>query len=184
MHSWFTEGVATADLQDVNACSMNVLVDPRPALTDVQAKYGSQLSEIYGSDRTTRTVRLLTDTRWPIPVAALVIALGWFLTLLPVDASLVIDKPDGLLALFKPQRRFSLSASSGRTSCQHYLSNHFAGDHHWRVLHVNGKNPALRIKAVIDSIRLVGLCGSAASPDRAPQGIGWPLRRLAERIVG
>ena len=103
MHSWFTEGVATADLQDVNACSMNVLVDPRPALTDVQAKYGSQLSEIYGSDRTTRTVHLLTDTRWPIPVAALVIALGWFLTLLPVDASLVIDTPDGLLALFKPQ---------------------------------------------------------------------------------
>lgn len=80
-------------------------LDPNiESLVDVEAKYGKQLAEIYGSDVTTDEGRLIRANRSPIFVATLVITIGWILTLLPAEAGLVIKQPHEILDLFLPQR--------------------------------------------------------------------------------
>ena len=80
-------------------------LDPNvETLVDVQAKYGKQLEEIYGSGVSTGDQRLIRTSRSPIFVATVVITLGWILTLLPADRALVIEKPGEILKLFLPQQ--------------------------------------------------------------------------------
>lgn len=73
-------------------------------LTDVRAKYGGQMDEIYGPEDTrSARGRLVPGTRLPIFVTTLVITLGWFITLAPVGASDVpVEKRQELLQLFVP----------------------------------------------------------------------------------
>jgi hypothetical protein len=54
------------------------------SLTDVRAKYGRQLDELYGHDPLTARGRQLRGTRWPIWVCTLVITIGWIVTLQPI----------------------------------------------------------------------------------------------------
>jgi hypothetical protein len=80
-------------------------LDPNvETLVDVQAKYGKQISEIYGPVLATDEGRLLRGTRWPIFVATLVITMGWILTLLPAEANLAITHPNEILNLLMPRR--------------------------------------------------------------------------------
>jgi hypothetical protein len=77
-----------------------------PSLTrmnDLRAKYGSQVDEVYGSDRASRA-RLLGGRLSPIFVATLLITLGWTLTLLNPEV-----RPNGeggvrIVDLFQPER--------------------------------------------------------------------------------
>src|SRR5437016_4372797 len=73
-------------------------------LTDVRAKYGGQMDEIYGPEDTrSARGRLVPGTRLPIFVTTLVITLGWFITLAPVGASDVpVEKRQELFQLFVP----------------------------------------------------------------------------------
>lgn len=62
-------------------------LDPRvTTLADVEARYGNQLDEMYGQNGGSRTARLARQGRWPIPLATIVLAFGWVLTLLPVKS--------------------------------------------------------------------------------------------------
>lgn len=79
-------------------------LDPNvKTLTDVTAKYGRQLSEVYGSEQDIGEGRLIGGTRWPIFMATLVITLGWLLVLLPADRGLVINQASDLSNLFLPR---------------------------------------------------------------------------------
>ncbi len=55
-------------------------------LADVEARYGNQLDEMYGQNGGSATARLTSQGRWPIPLATVVLAFGWVLTLLPVKS--------------------------------------------------------------------------------------------------
>lgn len=72
-------------------------------LSDVKAKYGKQISELYGTDHATSAGRLLADTRWPISVATLVITLGWFMTFLPARSAIELTQPADLYKMLTPQ---------------------------------------------------------------------------------
>jgi hypothetical protein len=62
-------------------------LDPRvTTLADVEARYGNQLDEMYGQNGGSATARLARQGRWPIPLATVVLAFGWILTLLPVKS--------------------------------------------------------------------------------------------------
>lgn len=79
-------------------------LDPNvETLVDVNAKYGRQLSEVYGSESETGQGRLIRTTRWPIVMATVVITLGWLLVFLPTDRTLVINQASDLSKLFLPQ---------------------------------------------------------------------------------
>ena len=70
-------------------------LDPRvTTLADVEARYGNQLDEMYGQNGSSATARLARQGRWPIPLATVVLAFGWILTLLPVKS----DPPPASLA--------------------------------------------------------------------------------------
>lgn len=70
-------------------------LDPRVStLADVEARYGNQLDEMYGNNGGSATARLARQGRWPIPLATVVLAFGWILTLLPVKS----DPPPASLA--------------------------------------------------------------------------------------
>ncbi len=73
------------------------------SLGDVQAKYGSQLDELYGRDYTTSQGRLVRGTRWPILLCTLVLAAGWIMTLQPVGTGINIQTPGEILAFFSPR---------------------------------------------------------------------------------
>jgi hypothetical protein len=60
-------------------------LDPNVStLTDVRAKYGRQLEEIYGSERLSRSRLNPRGTPLPIVVATILITLGWIIALGPV----------------------------------------------------------------------------------------------------
>ena len=66
-------------------------------LADVEARYGNQLDEMYGQNGGSATARLTSQGRWPIPLATVVLAFGWVLTLLPVKSD-----PPGLVGGRRP----------------------------------------------------------------------------------
>jgi hypothetical protein len=71
-------------------------------LSDVYAKYGSQLDELYGRDSAAAKGRLVRGTRWPIWVCTLVLTIAWMLILLPVG-QVATDTTD-LLTFLLPAR--------------------------------------------------------------------------------
>jgi hypothetical protein len=79
-------------------------LDPRvTTLADVEARYGNQLDEMYGQNGGSATARLARQGRWPIPLATVVLAFGWILTLLPVTRE---PQPESLAEValsFAPQ---------------------------------------------------------------------------------
>lgn len=72
-------------------------------LAEVEAKYGSQLDELYGRDPLTSQGRLARNTRWPILVCTLVVTIGWILTLQPVSTLEAGQFPGDLLGFFTPK---------------------------------------------------------------------------------
>jgi hypothetical protein len=79
-------------------------LDPKvETLGEIQAKYGSQLDELYGRDATTGQGRLVPGTRWPILVCTLVVTAGWIMALQPIGEGVSIQTPGELLDLFFPQ---------------------------------------------------------------------------------
>lgn len=71
-------------------------------LVDVSAKYGKQIQDIYGPERTAGEGRLVRGTRWPTFVATLVITLGWLVTLLPVGPGPELGASRDVLGLLIP----------------------------------------------------------------------------------
>ena len=74
-------------------------------LTDVRAKYGRQMEEVYGPDDS-RFVngRLIPGTRVPVLLGTLVLTLGWLVTLGPVGNAPPMREPKDLLLLLTPLR--------------------------------------------------------------------------------
>ena len=68
-------------------------------LSDIRAKYGLQIAEVYGSG-TTSDGRLVRATRWPILIATILTMVGWMLTL-PFFRDLGAND---VLAYFSPPR--------------------------------------------------------------------------------
>lgn len=71
---------------------------------DVQARYGKQMAETYGTDLRDGAVRLMPTRRSPLLVASLVLALGWTFTLLSVNPQLDDSQPGNFLAFFQPHK--------------------------------------------------------------------------------
>jgi len=73
-------------------------------LTDVRAKYGKQMEEVYGKEDARAGHKRLnpSGTSLPILAATIFITLGWVITLPPVG-EIDVTKPGDLLALFNPQ---------------------------------------------------------------------------------
>ncbi|AKI99827.1 Hypothetical protein AA314_01454 [Archangium gephyra] len=69
---------------------------------DVQARYGKQMDEAYGTEGRDGAIRILPTRRSPLLIATLVLALGWTLTMLngapPADG----DSPVDFLGFFQP----------------------------------------------------------------------------------
>jgi len=81
-------------------------LDPNvETLVDVQARYGRQITEIYGPVLERNEGRLIRGTRWPIFVATVLITMGWILTLMPVDANLAINNAGEIPSLLVPGRK-------------------------------------------------------------------------------
>jgi hypothetical protein len=72
-------------------------------LADVRSKYGKQMDEMYGSSGVGLSGKLLSDTRWPILVATVLMTLGWFLTLLPFNPAIEIGEASQLYVFFTPK---------------------------------------------------------------------------------
>lgn len=74
-------------------------------LTDVRAKYGQQLEEIYGPEdaRAGRAKLNPRGTNLPMLVATVLITFGWVITLAPVGQISLTDSKD-LASLFIPQK--------------------------------------------------------------------------------
>lgn len=72
-------------------------------LADVRSKYGKQMDEMFGSSGAGHSGKLLSDTRWPILVATVLMTLGWFLTLLPFNPTTEITEPSQLYMFFTPR---------------------------------------------------------------------------------
>jgi hypothetical protein len=72
-------------------------------MTDVEAKYGSKIEELYGSEAHRTKARLLGGSRIPILLATLVITLAWLLVLLPAGMDKAITDPNELHVFFIPQ---------------------------------------------------------------------------------
>ncbi|HYO68301.1 MAG TPA: hypothetical protein VEU33_19700, partial [Archangium sp.] len=69
---------------------------------DVQARYGKQMDEAYGTESRDRAARIIPTRRSPLLIATLVLALGWTFTMLsgapPTDG----DSPVDFLGFFQP----------------------------------------------------------------------------------
>lgn len=72
-------------------------------ISDIHAKYGSQIDEAYGSDAQGRG-RLTPGTRWPVLVCAFVMTLGWIVALAPVGNEFAPANAKDVLASLVPQR--------------------------------------------------------------------------------
>jgi hypothetical protein len=72
-------------------------------LSDLQAKYGAQIDEVYGSPGA-RQARLLGGRLSPILIATLLITIGWTVTLLNVDIQPDADGHIPIVSLFRPER--------------------------------------------------------------------------------
>ena len=70
-------------------------------LSDVRAKYGSLLTEVYGPAAARGGGRVQPGRRSPVLVATIVITLGWLLTMLNPDVGLITDRA-GIVQLFQP----------------------------------------------------------------------------------
>jgi hypothetical protein len=80
-------------------------LDPNVAtLSDVYARYGTQIEEAYGQSSEPGAIRLARQRRWPILVATIALALGWILTLVPAGSLGNPTTPDDITQLFVPQR--------------------------------------------------------------------------------
>jgi hypothetical protein len=78
-------------------------LDPEMKTTrDIDAKYGRQIDEIYGPERSGRSSKLPPGRRAPIFVATVLIMLGWLLVLLNPDVG-VVDNEEEIAALFDPR---------------------------------------------------------------------------------
>jgi hypothetical protein len=71
-------------------------------ISDIHAKYGSQIDEAYGSDAQGRG-RLTPGTRWPVLVCAFVMTLGWIVALAPVGTEFAPANAKEVLASLMPQ---------------------------------------------------------------------------------
>jgi hypothetical protein len=72
-------------------------------LSDVRAKYGTLLTEVYGPAAARGGGRVQPGRRSPVLVATIVITLGWLLTLLNPQLGL-ITSAEGIVQLFQPDR--------------------------------------------------------------------------------
>jgi hypothetical protein len=72
-------------------------------LRDIDAKYGRQIDEIYGRERSRRSGRLPPGRRAPIFVATVLIMLGWLLVLLNPDVGAIAGE-DEIAELFHPRQ--------------------------------------------------------------------------------
>ena len=62
-------------------------------LAHVKARYGNQLDEMYGQNGGSATARLTSQDGWAFPLATVVLAFGWILTLLPVKSEVPLCRP-------------------------------------------------------------------------------------------
>lgn len=72
-------------------------------LSDVRAKYGTLLTEVYGPAAARGGGRVQPGRRSPVLVATIVITLGWLLTLLNPQLGLITNS-EGIVQLFQPDR--------------------------------------------------------------------------------
>ena len=72
-------------------------------LSDVRAKYGTLLAEVYGPAAARGGGRVQPGRRSPVLVATIVITLGWLLTLLNPQLGLITNS-EGIVQLFQPDR--------------------------------------------------------------------------------
>ncbi len=70
---------------------------------EINAKYGSQITEAYGSDQHGRG-RLSPGSRWPVLVCAFAITIGWIVALAPVGTTFNPQDAEQVLAALIPQR--------------------------------------------------------------------------------
>jgi hypothetical protein len=72
-------------------------------IRDIEAKYGRQIDEIYGPERSGRSRKLPPGRRAPIFVATVLIMLGWLLVLLNPDVDVVANEEE-IAELFDPRQ--------------------------------------------------------------------------------
>ena len=72
-------------------------------VSDVRAKYGTLVAEVYGPAAARGGGRVQPGRRSPVLVATIVITLGWLLTLLNPQLGLITNA-DGIVQLFQPDR--------------------------------------------------------------------------------
>ena len=72
-------------------------------ISEISAKYGSQIGEAYGSDAQGRG-RFAPGTQWPVLVCAFVMTLGWIVALGPVGNGFAPADAAGVVASLVPQR--------------------------------------------------------------------------------
>jgi hypothetical protein len=90
-------------------------------LSDVRARYGPQMEEVYGRERprshgllaapggqekarADETRRVLPDRRGPVVMATVVLTIGWILALLNPDVNAPLESAEQIVLLFEPQR--------------------------------------------------------------------------------
>jgi len=70
---------------------------------EIDAKYGSQISEAYGPETQGRG-RLAPGSRWPVLVCSIVITIGWIVTLAPIGFDLKPETVTDALIVLQPQQ--------------------------------------------------------------------------------
>ncbi|MEE8154682.1 MAG: hypothetical protein V3T53_06940 [Phycisphaerales bacterium] len=89
-------------------------LDPQmTTLTDVDARFGKQIDEVYGERGPAGSSRLVSGSRWPIIVTTLVVTLGWIMTLLPAKGASGDGTQDQILQLFTPAKSMVVFAFLG-----------------------------------------------------------------------
>jgi hypothetical protein len=74
------------------------------SMSDVKAKYGKKIEELYGSEPRKNKGRFLGGSRIPLLLATLMITIGWLLVLLPAGMDKAITDPNELHLFFIPQK--------------------------------------------------------------------------------